>query len=190
MDVLKLNRQSTYRKRAPIKLQKPKNYDNYSDHRRKRLASEYEYRIGPAPRDEIDNAKRGGERLDAKESLDIGSLDSELEIDEKQETFTRMYSPRTHKRHNASSRALLIYFAKMAKKTNKEKVDYKFLSSLISSGAHINVCDKHGQTVMHEVARNWNIDVAKFFIVNGVDMNRADKWGRTPLHLSCSGESF
>ena len=125
MDGLKFKRQSTYRKRPALKLEKPKNYDNYSDHRRKRLTSESEYRIGPAPRDEIDDAKRGAERLDATQCMDIGSLDSEQEnehSDSNSTSFTRMYQSRSAKRNNASSRALLIYFSKMAAKTNKEKV--------------------------------------------------------------------
>ena len=50
----------------------------------------------------------------------------------------------------------------------------------------MNLADKYGQTVMHEVARNWNVDVAKFLIVFGGDPNHGDKWGRTPLHLAAA----
>ena len=39
---------------------------------------------------------------------------------------------------------------------------------------------------MHEVARNWNVDVAKFLIMYGGDANYPDKWGRTPLHLAAA----
>ena len=54
---------------------------------------------------------------------------------------------------SAASRTLLIYFAKMAPKSNKETVDYSFLCSLLQSGACVDVCDRHGQTVLHEVKR-------------------------------------
>ena len=39
---------------------------------------------------------------------------------------------------------------------------------------------------MHEVARNWNTDVAKFLISHGGDPNQPDKMGRTPLHLAAA----
>ena len=87
---------------------------------------------------------------------------------------------------SAASRTLLIYFAKMARKSNTETVDYSFLCSRLQSGACIDVCDRHGPTVLHEVARNWCTDVARFFISNGVDMNKVDHWGSSPLHLSAS----
>ena len=66
------------------------------------------------------------------------------------------------------------------------KVDYKFLYALIINGAAINVSDKYGQTVMHEVARSWNRDVAKFLIRHGGNHNYPDLWGRTPLHLAAA----
>ena len=94
-----------------------------------------------------------GERLGECESLNIGSLDSEMDpIVEDENQFSKLY--RTKQRHSnkASSNTLLIYFAKMANSSNKEKIDYNFLSSLICGGADVNVCDRHGQTVMHEVS--------------------------------------
>lgn len=152
-------------------------YNTFSNNRRKRLACEHVHRIGPAPRDEIDLTKERKEGPKVKKSVnEIGSLDGNLEH--------RQFSDNSRIKHSAPSKSLLIYFAKLANTSNNETVDYDFLSSLINSGAQVNVSDKHGQSVMHEVARNWSIDVAKFFIMNGVNVNKPDDWGRTPLHLS------
>ena len=90
----------------------------------------------------------------------------------------------------AASKALIIYLSKMANKGSKETVDFRFLDSLILGGANINVTDKHGQTAMHEIARNWNTDVAKFLIDLGANVNQADKWGRSPLHLASAVDHF
>ena len=48
----------------------------------------------------------------------------------------------------------------------------------------INARDKHGQTIMHEVAREWNIDVAIYLKTRGMDIDIEDNWGRTPLFVA------
>lgn len=84
-----------------------------------------------------------------------------------------------------NSRALIYYFSKLAGSSNMEDVvDLDFVEGLIDNGADINVCDKHGQTIFHEVARAWHIDVAKFLIEKNADVNKADKFGRTPIHVA------
>lgn len=35
-----------------------------------------------------------------------------------------------------------------------------------------------------QVARTWHADVAVFLIENNADVNRADMFGRTPLHVA------
>ena len=82
----------------------------------------------------------------------------------------------------ASSKALIIYFAKLATAADTELVDFDFVESLLKGGADVNFTDRHGQTVLHEVARNWHPDVAFFLLLHGADVNQADKWGRSPLH--------
>lgn len=37
---------------------------------------------------------------------------------------------------------------------------------------------------MHEVAREWSTDFAKFLKIKGIDIDVADKWGRTPLFVA------
>ena len=51
-------------------------------------------------------------------------------------------------------------------------------------GADINTRDLYGQTILHEIAREWHTDVAKFFIQNGGDVNLPDYYGRTALHVA------
>lgn len=87
-----------------------------------------------------------------------------------------------------SSRALIIYFAKLAKASLDEpqELDFDFLEEMISRGGDVNFTDIHGQTIFHEVARIWNVDVAKFFIEHGADVNTADNYGRCPLHIAAA----
>ncbi|XP_032236009.2 transient receptor potential cation channel subfamily A member 1 isoform X2 [Nematostella vectensis] len=88
----------------------------------------------------------------------------------------------------ASSRAMLIYFAKLAKASVEEEqeLDFDFLEELIQDGADVNFSDRHGQTILHEVARIWHPDVAKFILENGGKVNVSDSYGRTPLHVAAA----
>ena len=54
--------------------------------------------------------------------------------------------------------------------------------------ADINTTDIYGQTIMHEIAREWHIDVARFFVENGGNINLPDFYGRTPLHIAASSD--
>lgn len=69
---------------------------------------------------------------------------------------------------NSPSRALLYYFVKLASNSNEqETIDLEFVGTLIESGADINITDRHGQSVMHEAARQWEVPVAKFLMDKG-----------------------
>ncbi|XP_052775718.1 uncharacterized protein LOC128213734 isoform X3 [Mya arenaria] len=87
---------------------------------------------------------------------------------------------------SASNRALMQYFAKLGRSESDEFIDLEFVESLLQNGADINCTDKHGQTLLHEVASKWHIDVAKFLIENGADANKPDAFGRTPLHVAAA----
>ena len=90
---------------------------------------------------------------------------------------------------SASNRALLIYFAKLARADPElptTVVDFEFVDSLLQSGADINVCDRYGQTIFHEASRAWHCDVALFLLEKGADVNRADKYGRTAMHVAAA----
>lgn len=96
---------------------------------------------------------------------------------------------KTQTSHSASNRALLIYFAKLARADSDSTttiVDFDFVDSLLQSGADVNVCDRYGQTIFHEAARAWHCDVALYLMQNGGDLNGADKFGRTPLHVAAA----
>ncbi|XP_060072617.1 transient receptor potential cation channel subfamily V member 3-like [Ylistrum balloti] len=87
----------------------------------------------------------------------------------------------------ASNRSLIDYFAKLGRSTNPaEVIDLDFVETLLKSGAQINCTDKHGQSLLHEVARTWHVDVAKFLLEQKADVNLADKYGRTPLHVAAA----
>ena len=70
---------------------------------------------------------------------------------------------------NVRNRALIHYLATLANSNStNDTFDFDFVDSLLKNGADINSADKTGQTVFHEVARSWNVDVAKFLIEHGI----------------------
>lgn len=69
---------------------------------------------------------------------------------------------------SSPSRALLYYFAKLAASTREEEViDLEFVETLIENGASVNTADRHGQTLLHEAARQWDLSVAKLLLERG-----------------------
>lgn len=70
---------------------------------------------------------------------------------------------------NVRNRALIQYLATLANSNStSDTFDYSFVESLFNNGADVNSTDKSGQTVFHEVARSWNVDVASFLIEHGI----------------------
>ena len=64
--------------------------------------------------------------------------------------------------------ALLHYLANLANSNNRDDVfNFEFVESLVRNGADINCMDTNGQTIFHEVARSWNVDVAMFLVEHG-----------------------
>ncbi|XP_067678848.1 uncharacterized protein [Haliotis asinina] len=86
----------------------------------------------------------------------------------------------------ASNRALIQYFAKLGQSSEDEMLNLDFVDHLLRSGADINCCDKYGQTILHEVARHWHCDVARFLLEHGANINQKDKYGRSPLHVAAA----
>ena len=92
---------------------------------------------------------------------------------------------RKRKNTYIKSKELITYFAQLARSKNpNDTIDLKLVEKLIKNGANINVTDKYGQTVMHEVAKNWHTDVARFLIKRGAIYDASDRYGRMPLHLA------
>ena len=50
--------------------------------------------------------------------------------------------------------------------------------------------DKYGQSLMHEVAREWNTDVAVYLKSKGANIDIPDNWGRTPLFVAASSNHY
>jgi ankyrin repeat protein len=77
--------------------------------------------------------------------------------------------------------ALIHYLASLANSNNNDDIfDFDFVQSLIHNGADVNCTDKNGQTIFHEVARSWNLDVALFLLENGKHINCLGMiWNRT-----------
>ncbi|KAL9983949.1 hypothetical protein ACROYT_G006198 [Oculina patagonica] len=87
------------------------------------------------------------------------------------------------------NQALLQYFTRLSSSPDMEdSLDLEHIKSLLHEGAPVNTSDRFGQTLLHEVSRNWGTDVAQFFIEQGADINKADDYGRTPLHVAASAD--
>ncbi len=66
------------------------------------------------------------------------------------------------------NQALIHYIARLASSNNDDdEFDFSFVESLLDNGADINTADKYGQTMFHEVARSWDVDVARFLLDRG-----------------------
>lgn len=78
------------------------------------------------------------------------------------------------------------YFAMLGKHGGDDEFNYPYVDNLCNN-TDVNRRDIHGQTVMHEIARDWTTDVALFLKAKGVDIDGADNWGRTPLFVAVSG---
>ena len=88
---------------------------------------------------------------------------------------------------NPQNEELVSYFAKLALDAHEDtSVDLSFVESILESGASPDATDKHGQTVLHEACRAWETDVAAFLIEKGSDVNKADLFGRAPLHIAAA----
>ncbi|XP_052106827.1 transient receptor potential cation channel subfamily A member 1-like isoform X3 [Mytilus californianus] len=87
----------------------------------------------------------------------------------------------------SQTKALFDHFKELGRSKNADAVvDLEFISSLLRNGANINCSDRHGQTLLHEVARMWHVDIAKFLLDEGADINHPDHLGRTPLHVAAA----
>ncbi|XP_064411171.1 transient receptor potential channel pyrexia-like [Latimeria chalumnae] len=88
---------------------------------------------------------------------------------------------------NGLKKKLLDHFRDLAK-SNKDQdwVDLQHLEKLLVDGADVNAQDKYGQTVLHEVAQSWHVDVMRFLLERKADVNKADSYGVTPLHVAAA----
>ena len=152
-------------------------YRNYSCRRRIEKDKTDHYRKGPAPIEESDAITKSTVKAT------YGTLDSDVEDldfeevrhqNSKNNYYNKLRLTTNEKGDNlASCRALIVYFSKLAKsKDDEELIDLNFVESLLDNGADINFSDKHGQTILHEVARGWHPDVARFAIEHGADINK------------------
>ena len=117
-------------------------WDAFSDRRRKAAKSECPHRVGPAPREDV--------LVGSDRTAEIGTLDSDNEGERRTEKESEEIPHRTH--GVAGCKTLVIYFSKLAKKTNMDTIDFRFLDSLFRGGASVNACDRYGQTALYEVS--------------------------------------
>ncbi|XP_046853071.1 transient receptor potential cation channel subfamily V member 3-like [Xenia sp. Carnegie-2017] len=83
--------------------------------------------------------------------------------------------------------ALLHYLSTLASsRAMGDTFDFQFVKSLLDSGADVNTTDVNGQTILHEVARSWQTDVAVFLFQNGARIDIQDSFGRAPLHVAAA----
>lgn len=150
-------------------------------------------REGPAPRDGQTRKHNFANLNSTHQGIDSDINDDDDANDDQAKSFTSDATGSIDMRTSGTklqkttpnSRALIYYFSKLAGSADiEDAIDLDFVEGLIDNGADVNVTDKHGQTIFHEVARAWHTDVAKFLLEQNADINKADKFGRTPLHVA------
>ena len=62
---------------------------------------------------------------------------------------------------------LLVLFQVASSGSEDEVIDLEFVQSLIVNGASVYTTDRHGQSVLHEAARDWDLGIAQFLLDNG-----------------------
>ena len=84
---------------------------------------------------------------------------------------------------------LLYYFRDLAIMTKPEdqvKVDMGEVKRMMQAGADAHACDDLGQNIMHEIARYHQAETCDFFLKCQVDINLADNYSVTPLHVAAA----
>ena len=83
---------------------------------------------------------------------------------------------------------LIEYFAELSQ-TESDDVDFDKIEQLHALGADVNaVVESTGRSVFHDIASNWDTDVAKFMLEKGADIHAKDINGRTPLHVAAGSD--
>ena len=170
-----------------------KKWRNYCCERRANKHKSDSYRKGPAPVDEYDQKKSINQATYGTLDSDVEDLEFEEDrkngtVDKSVKHYNKVKSKTNNKGDSlASCRALIVYFSKLAKsKDEHDTIDLDFVDNLLQGGADINFPDRYGQTILHEIARGWHPDVAKFALEHQADVNKCDSYGRTPLHLAAA----
>ena len=87
-----------------------------------------------------------------------------------------------------STHGLLKYFTELSQ-TESDDVDFDKIEQLHALGAAVNaVVESTGQSVFHDIASNWDTDVANFMLEKGTDIHSKDNNGRTPLHVAAGSD--
>lgn len=83
------------------------------------------------------------------------------------------------------NQALLQYFTRLSSSPDVEdSLDLEHVKSLLREGASVNTSDRFGQTLHHEVSRNWGTDVAQFFMEQGKFLIIIQNYG-LPVMTDC-----
>ncbi|KAJ8033013.1 Serine/threonine-protein phosphatase 6 regulatory ankyrin repeat subunit C [Holothuria leucospilota] len=92
-------------------------------------------------------------------------------------------------RSSQCNKELISYFCNLANLDDTDtevQLDLEYVDGLIQRGASVNCTDRYGQSILHEVARTWEVEVAEFLIERGVNVNQGDAYGRTALHVAAA----
>ena len=106
------------------------------------------------------NEENEGEDGNMKESQGRGENGNQNDMQSERECVGR--------KPEDPNQALLQYLTKLSSYASEDdSLDTEHIQSLLQEGASVNICDRFGQTLLHEVSRTWGIDVAQFFIEQG-----------------------
>lgn len=94
-----------------------------------------------------------------------------------------------------NSKDFMCFWNKLDPKEKKELLFHLLeghlsikLKELAVSGENLVDCDEDGSNLLHHAALSDDLEAVECLLYMGCDVNKKDKWGRTPLHIaSASG---
>ena len=85
---------------------------------------------------------------------------------------------------NNPNQALVIYLWTLTENFSINYIDLDFIKTMVQGGASMSSVDKHGQTILHALVRDWHPDTVRFAEEQCIDLDAQDNFGVSALHLA------
>ena len=82
------------------------------------------------------------------------------------------------------NQALVLYLWTLTENFSVKLIDLDFIRKMVEGGASMVSFDKHGQTILHALVRDWHPDTIRFAEEQCIDLDAQDHFGVSALHLA------